>query len=76
MLRKCSTSVGKILLADYEETKDVFIPNVAAETLFRDMPKDLVLKTGLSILPTGNWTMEKYGKKSVPKSVKKSVWTT
>ena len=67
--RKCSTSVGKISLADYEEVKDVFIADVATELLFRDIPKEFVLnwdQTGLSILPTGNWTMEKHGAKSVP----------
>ena len=52
-----------------EEAKDVFIADVAAEALFRDIPKEHVLnwdQTGLSILPTGNWTMEKHGAKSVP----------
>jgi len=49
-------------LAGCEEAKDVFIADMAAETLFRNISKDLVLnwdQTGLSILPTGNWTMVK-----------------
>ena len=41
--RKCSTSAGKISIADYEEAKDVFIADVAAEALFKDIPKELVL---------------------------------
>ena len=34
----------------------------------RDVPKELVFKdqTGLSIIPTGNWTMHKAGAKIVP----------
>jgi len=47
--RKRSTSALKILLADFEEAKDVFITDVAAE---QDIHKDLVLnwdQTGLSI---------------------------
>ena len=65
--RKCSTS-GKISLAQFDESKDIFLADVAAEVLFNDIPESLIInwdQTGLSIVPIEDWTMEK-GAKIVP----------
>lgn len=65
--RRCSTS-GKISLAQFDESKDIFLADVAAEILFNDIPESLIInwdQTGLSIVPTGDWTMEKEGAKIV-----------
>ena len=65
--RKCSTS-GKIPLTQFERVKEVFLADIAAEVVMKDIPKDLIInwdQTGLSIIPTGDWTMEKEGAKVV-----------
>ena len=66
--RKCSTS-GKISIARFDECKEIFLADVAAEVLINDIPESLILnwdQTGLSIVPTVDWTMEKEGAKIVP----------
>jgi len=66
--RKCSTS-GKISVAQFDELKEIFLADVAAEALMNDIPESLIInwdQTGLSIVPTGGWTMEKKGTKTVP----------
>ena len=66
--RKCSTS-GKISMAQFDECKEIFLADVAAEVLINDIPESLIInwdQTGLSIVPTGDWTMEKEGAKTFP----------
>ena len=65
--RKCSTA-GKATISEFDEVKEIFLADIAAEVVMRDVPKELVFKdqTGLSIIPTGNWTMHKAGAKIVP----------
>ena len=66
--RKCSIS-GKISLARFDESKDIFLADVAAEVLFNDIPGSLIInwdQTGLSIAPIGYLTMEKERTKIVP----------
>ena len=48
--------------------KEVFLADVAAEVLINDIPKNLIInwdQTGLSLVPTGGWAMEKEGAKTV-----------
>jgi len=66
--RKCSTS-GKISLARFDESKEIFLAVVAAEVLRKDIPGQLIInwdQTGLSIVPAGDWTMEMKGTQIVP----------
>ena len=66
--RKCSTS-GKIPPAQFEESRDIFLADVAAEVVMNEIPWDLTInwdQTALSIIPTGDWTMEKQGAKVIP----------
>ena len=66
--RKCSTS-GKISVDQFDKAKEIFLADVAAEVLMKDIPENLILnwdQTGLSVVPTGDWTMEKEGAKTVP----------
>ena len=66
--RKCSTS-GKISMARFEECKEIFLADVAAEVIINDIPESLIInwdQTGLSIVPSGDWTMEKEGTNIVP----------
>lgn len=62
--RKCLTS-AKISLVQFDESKEVFL----AKVLMKDIPENLIInwdQTGLSIVPTGDWTMEKEGTQAVP----------
>ena len=66
--RKCSTA-GKITISEFEEVKEVFLADVAAVAVMRSIPTDLIFnwdQTGLSIIPTGNWTMHNAGAEVVP----------
>ena len=66
--RKCSTS-GKITMARFDECKEIFLADVAAEVVIKKIPESLIInwdQTGLSIVPTGDWTMEKEGAQTVP----------
>ena len=52
--RKCST-FGKIPPAQFEESREIFLADVAAEVVMNEIPRDLIIKwdqTALSIL----WT--------------------
>ena len=60
---------GKISMARFEEYKEVFLADVAAEVIMNGIPESLIInwdQTGLSIVPSGEWTMEKEGTKIVP----------
>ena len=66
--QKCSTS-GKIPPAQFEESRDIFLIDVAAEVVMNEIPRDLIVnweQTALSIIYTGDWTMEKQGAKVIP----------
>ena len=66
--RKCSTA-RKTTISEFDEIKEVFLADIAAVAVVRNIPSDLICnwdQTGLSIIPTGNWTMHKTGAKVVP----------
>ena len=65
--RKASTS-GKISQSQYVELREVFLADIAAEVVMKDIPREMIFnwdKTGLSIIPTGSWRMEREGAKVV-----------
>ena len=46
----------------------MFLADIAAEVVMKDIPREMIFnwdKTGLSIIPTGSWTMEREGAKVV-----------
>jgi len=56
-------------MARFEEYKEIFLADVAAEALMNDIPESLIInwdQTGLSIVPSGDWTMEKERTNIVP----------
>ena len=66
--RKCTTS-GKLPTRLFDESKEIFLADIAAEIVMNEVPKELIInwdQTGLSIVPTSDWTMEKRGTKVVP----------
>ena len=65
--RKASTS-GKIPQLQYVELREVFLADIAAEMVMKDIPREMIFnwdQIGLSIIPTGSWTMEREGAKVV-----------
>ena len=66
--RKCTTS-GKLPSRLFDESKEIFLADIAAKVVMNEVPKELIInrdQTGLSIVPTSDWTMEKRGTKMVP----------
>ena len=66
--RKCSNA-GKVSMPDFEKIQEVFLVDITAEVLMNDIPNQLIINwdhTGLSLLPTGQWTMHCAGEKVVP----------
>ena len=66
--RKCTTS-AKLPSSLFDESKEIFLADIAAEVVMNEVPKELIInwdQTGLSIVPTSDWTMEKRGTKVVP----------
>ena len=60
--RKCST-LGKIPVTRFDELKEIFLADVAAEALINDIPESLIInwdQTGLSIVPTGGCEKSQY----------------
>ena len=52
----------------FQELKEVFLVDIVAEVIMNDIPDELIFnwdQTGLSIIPTGEWTMEKRGEKVI-----------
>ena len=41
--RKCSTS-GKLSIVQFDESKEIFLANLAAEVLFNNIPESLMIK--------------------------------
>ena len=65
--RKASTS-GKVPQSQYVELREVFLADIAAEVVMKDIPREMIFnwdQTGLSIIPTGSWAMEREGAKVV-----------
>ena len=69
IIYKSGKTSGKIPPAQFEESRDIFIIDVAAEVVMNEIPRDLIVnweQTALSIIYTGDWTMEKQGTKVIP----------
>ena len=66
--RKGSTAKSKQAVADFIELKWGFLKDVATTVTMEDIPMELVLnwdQTGIKIVPSSNWTMERQGSKRV-----------
>ena len=66
--RKFSTS-GKISSSQFEESKEIFLADLAVEVVMNEIPWDVIInwdQTALSIIPTGDWTTERRGAKVIP----------
>ena len=62
------STAGKCTISEFNEVRKNFLADVAGVAVMRNIPKDLIFnwdQIGLSIIPTGNWTMHKAGAKVV-----------
>lgn len=68
VLRKASTAKSRYMVHQFKELKKTFLDNVRTTVEMEEIPPELVLnwdQTGIKILPTSLWTMEKQGSKRV-----------
>ena len=66
--RKGTTSKSKDTMEDFERRKAEFLEQVRTTVVMEEIPPELILnwdQTGLSIVPTSNWTLEQKGAKRV-----------
>ena len=64
--RKATTAKSKEVIADFNELRKSFLAAVVATVSMEDIPPKLVLnwdQTGLKIIPSSTWTMERQGAK-------------
>lgn len=69
MRRKASTAKSRESEQDFKKKKDQFLMEVAATVSLEDIPAELILnwdQTGIRLVPTSNWTMDKKGSQRVP----------
>ena len=63
-VKRKASNAGKILVSQFQELKEQYLPDIAAEVIMNDIPHDLIInwdQTGLKIIPTGDWTMNLSG---------------
>ena len=68
-VKRKASNAGKVPATEFEKLKEVFLADIAAETLMNDIPDELIFnwdQTGLHMVPTGEWTMHKSGDKVIP----------
>ena len=66
--RKGSTAKSKQTVSNFMDLKRSFLNEVATTVTMEDIPMELVLnwdQTGIKIVPSSNWTMERQGSKRV-----------
>ena len=66
--RKVSTSASKYTSTNFEQVKTEFLASVSDIVKMEDIPCELILncdQTGVRIVPSGNWTMDKKGAKRI-----------
>ena len=66
--RKASTSASKYTVQDFEKAKADFLSSVATIVHMESIPAALILncdQTGIRLVPSSNWTLEKKGVKRV-----------
>ena len=64
--RKATTSKSKCSLVAFEEKKAEFLDAVAEAAIMEEIPAELVLnwdQTGIKLVPSLVWTMERQGEK-------------
>lgn len=66
--RKATTAKGKHTVENFRKLKRAFLADVTAAITMEEIPPELVLnwdQTGIKLVPSSSWTMEKRGEKRV-----------
>ena len=66
--RKATTAKSKHLIANFSELKKSFLADVVATVAMEEIPAELIMnwdQTGIKLVPSSSWTMEKRGSKRV-----------
>ena len=66
--RKVTTAKSKHLIAGFAQLKEAFLDDVVATVQMEEIPPELILnwdQTGIKIVPSNTWTMDKQGSKRV-----------
>lgn len=66
--RKVTTAKSKHAVAEFRELKEQFLAEVVATVEMEEIPPELILnwdQTGIKIVPSSTWTMERQGTKRV-----------
>ena len=68
VLRKASTAKSKHNVSDFAEIKGSFLTSLVETVVMEEIPGELILnldQTGIMIVPSNSWTMEKMGANGV-----------
>ena len=66
--RKVTTAKSKYSIAGFAQLKEAFLEDVVATVQMEEIPPELILnwdQTGIKIVPSNTWTMDKQGSKRV-----------
>ena len=66
--RKATTSKSKHTVENFRELKKAFLDDVTTAVTMEEIPPELILnwdQTGIKLVPSSSWTMEKCGEKRV-----------
>ena len=66
--RKASTAKSKYNVSDFDKVKQEFLDEVVSTVMMEEIPPHLILnwdQTGIKIVPSSSWTMDKCGAKRV-----------
>jgi len=67
-VKRQGSNAGKISVSSFNEYRDVFLADVQAEVVMRDILKDFIFnwdQTAIQLAPTGDWTMNEAKAKRV-----------
>ena len=68
VVRKATTAKSKYTINNFKEVKSQFLHDIVATVELEEIPAQLILnwdQTGIKIIPTSSWTMEKEGSKRI-----------
>ena len=66
--RKATTAKGKHTITNFSELKKSFLEDVVTTVTMEEIPAELIMnwdQTGIKLVPSSSWTMEKRGSKRV-----------
>ena len=68
-VKRKGSNAGKVSVSCFEEIQEMFLADIQAEVVMNDIPHHLIFnwdQTGIQLVPTGQWTMNRAKEKVVP----------